>query len=124
MLSTRQSFSQRSKQSSSLYFETSEETAIRVGERKREEDIFVNKKKCITASRQLKRVTAFRGWLSIHIFMLLFRLIAESSLLTSDFSRECKTAIEIGVPLEEMCDNFLLFIDQKRTIALIPIIFL
>ena len=45
MLSTRQSFSQRAKQRSSLYFETSEAAAIRVGKRKREEDLGVKKKK-------------------------------------------------------------------------------
>ena len=61
---------------------------------------------------------------TIHIFMLLFRLIPESSMFSSDFTRECNTAIEIGAPFEEMCDNFLLFIAQKQTIALIPIIFL
>ena len=39
--------------------------------------------------------------------MLLFRL-------SSDFTRKFKTAIEIGLPFDK-CDNFLLFIVQKRT---------
>ena len=56
--------------------------------------------------------------------MLLFRFIAESSVFSSDFTRECKTAIEIGAPFEEMCEIFLLFSAEKRTVALIPIIVL
>ena len=56
--------------------------------------------------------------------MLLFRFIAESSVFSSDFIRECKTAIEIGAPFEEMCETFLLFSTEKRTVALIPIIVL
>ena len=78
----------------------------------------------ITTSRRFKCVPTFRGSLSIHIFMLLFRFIAESSLFSSDFTRECKTAIEIGAPFEEMCETFLLFSAEKRTAALIPIIVL
>ena len=66
----------------------------------------------------------FRGSLSIHIFMLLFRFIAESSVFSSDFTRESNTAIEIGAPFEEMCETFLLFSAEKRTVALIPIIVL
>ena len=58
------------------------------------------------------------------MFMLLFKFIAESSVFSSDFTRECKTAIEIGAPFEEMCENFLLFIAEKRKVALIIIIFL
>ena len=78
----------------------------------------------ITTSRRFKCVPTFRGSLSIHIFMLLFRFIAESSVFSSDFPRECKTAIEIGAPFEEMCETFLLFSAEKRTVALIPIIVL
>ena len=62
----------------------------------------------MTTSRRFKCVPTFCGSLSIHIFMLLFRLIADSSVFTSDVTRECKTTIEIGRPFEEMCDNFLL----------------
>ena len=57
------------------------------------------------------------GSLSIHIFMLLFRLIANSSVFPSDFARECKNTLEIGIPFDKMCDNFLLFIIQEWTIA-------
>ena len=64
----------------------------------------------MTTSHRFKCVPTFCGSLSIHIFMLLFRLIADSSVFTSDVTRECKTTIEIGGPFEEMCDNFLLFI--------------
>ena len=78
----------------------------------------------ITTSRRFKCVPTFRGSFSIHIFMLLFRFIAESSVFSSDFTRECKTAIEIGAPFEEMCETFLLFSAEKRTGALIPIIVL
>ena len=78
----------------------------------------------ITTSHQFKCVSTFRGSLSIHIFMLLFRFIAESSVFSSDFTRECKTAIEIGAPFEEMCETFLLFRAEKRTVALIAIIVL
>ena len=66
--------------------------------------------KPMTTSRRFKCVPTFCGSLSIHIFMLLFRVIADSSVFTSDVTRECKTTIEIGRPFEEMCDNFLLFI--------------
>lgn len=45
MLSTRQSYSQREKQRTTLYFETMEEAAVRVGKRKRQEDLGVSKKK-------------------------------------------------------------------------------
>ena len=64
----------------------------------------------VTSSRRFKCVPTFRGSFCIHISMLLFRLIADSSVFTSDVTRECKTTIEIGRPFEEMCDNFLLFI--------------
>ena len=57
------------------------------------------------------------GLLSIHIFMLLFRLIADSSVFPSDFARECKNTLEIGIPFDKMCDNFLLFIIQEWIIA-------
>ena len=77
-----------------------------------------------TTSRRFKCVPTVRGSLSIHLFMLLFRFIAESSVFSSDFTRECKTAIEIGAPFEEMCETFLLFSAEKRTVALIPIIVL
>ena len=76
----------------------------------------------MTTSRRFKCVPTFRGSLSIHIFMLLFRLIADLSVFTSDAARECKTTIEIGRPFEEMCDNFPLFIIQERTIDVILII--
>ena len=69
----------------------------------------------MTTSCRFKCVPTFRGLLSIHIFMLLFRLIANSSVFMSDVTRECKTAIEIGRPFEGMCDNFLLFIIGRRT---------
>ena len=64
----------------------------------------------MTTLRRCKCVPTFCGSLSIHIFMLLFRLIADSSVFTLDVTREHKTTIEIGRPFEEMCDNFLLFI--------------
>ena len=51
--------------------------------------------------------------------MLLFRLIADSSVFMLDVTRECKTAIQIGRPFEGMCDNFLLFIIREQTKALI-----
>ena len=69
----------------------------------------------ITTSRRFKCVPTFRGSLSIHIFMLLFRFIAESSVFSSDFTRESKTAIEIGAPFEEMCETFLLFSAEKNS---------
>ena len=71
----------------------------------------------MTTSCRFKCVPTFRGSLSIHIFMLLFRLIADSSVFMSDVTRECKTAIEIGRPFEEMCVNFLLFISHEQTKA-------
>ena len=49
----------------------------------------------------------FCGLLSIHIFMLLFRFL-------SDFTRKCKTAIEIGKPFDNIYDNFLLFIQKNK----------
>ena len=55
----------------------------------------------------------FHESLSIHVFMLLFRF-------SSDFTWKCKTAIQIGMPFDDMSDNFLLFIVQKPTIASIP----
>ena len=73
----------------------------------------------ITTSCRFKCVPMFHGSLSIHIFMLLFRLIADSLVFMSDVTRECKTAIEIGRPFEGMCDNFLLFIIREQTKALI-----
>ena len=73
----------------------------------------------MTTSCQFKCVRTFHGSLSIHIFMLLFRLIADSSVFMSDVTRKCKTAIEIGRPFEGMCDNFLLFIIREQTKALI-----
>ena len=76
----------------------------------------------MTTSRRFKCVPTFRGLSSIHIFMLLFRLIADLSVFTSDAARECKTTIEIGRPFEEMCDNFPLFIIQERAIDVILII--
>ena len=75
----------------------------------------------MTTSRRFKCVPTFRGSLSIHIFLLLFRLIADSSVFTSDVTRECKTTIEIGRPFEDMCDNFLLFITRERKIDVILI---
>ena len=63
----------------------------------------------MTTSFRFKCVPTFFGSLSIHIFMLSFRLIADSSVFMSDVTRECKTAIEIGRLFEGMCDNFLLF---------------
>ena len=39
MLNTRQSYSQRAKQRTTLYFETVEEAAVRVGKQKRQEDL-------------------------------------------------------------------------------------
>ena len=45
MLGTRQSYSQRAKQRTTLYFETADEAAARVGKRKRQEDLGVRKKK-------------------------------------------------------------------------------
>ena len=64
----------------------------------------------MTTSGQFKCVPKFGGSFSIHIFMLLFRLMVDSSVLKSDVPRECKTTIEVRRPFEEMCDNFLLFI--------------
>ena len=71
----------------------------------------------MTTSCRFKCVPTFRGSLSIHIFMLLFRLIADSSVFMSDVMRERKTSIEIGRPFEGMCDNFLLFIIREQTKA-------
>ena len=68
------------------------------------------KEASMTTLRRFKFVPTFCGSLSIHVFMLLFRLIADSSVFTSDVIRERKTTIEIGRPFEEMCDNFPLFI--------------
>ena len=76
----------------------------------------------MTTLRRFKCVPTFRGSLSIHLFLLLFRLVADSSVFTSDISRECKTTIEIGRPFEEMCDNFLLFIIRERRIVVTLII--
>ena len=45
MLATRQSYSQRARQRKSLYFETMEEAATRVGKRNRLEDLGERKKK-------------------------------------------------------------------------------
>ena len=60
----------------------------------------------------------FCGLLSIHIFMLLFGFLL-------DFTRKCKTAIEIGKPFDDIYDNFLLFIIQKKqAITSIPKILL
>ena len=36
----------------------------------------------------------------------------------------CKTTTEIGMPFDDMCDNFFLFIAQERKIATIPKILL
>ena len=71
----------------------------------------------IKTSRRFKCVPASRGSLSIHISMLLFRF-------SSDFTRKCKTAIEIGTHFDEICENFLLFIVEKRRIPSIPKILL
>ena len=49
--------------------------------------------------------------------MLLFRLIADTSVFPSDLAQECKNSIEIGIPFDKMCDNLFLFIIQERTIA-------
>ena len=73
----------------------------------------------MTTSCRFKCVPAFPGSLSIHIFILLFRFIADSSVFMSDVTQECKTATEIGRPFEGMCDNFLLFIIREQTKALI-----
>ena len=51
----------------------------------------------------------------MHIFMQLLRFSSDFT-----FTRKCKTAIEIGTPMNDICDNFLLFIFQKRTIASVP----
>ena len=51
-------------------------------------------------------------------------LITDSPVFPSDFARECKTSIEIGISFDEMCDNFLLFIIHERTIAWKPTIFI
>ena len=64
----------------------------------------------ITTSRWFKCVPTFHGSLSIHIFMLLFRFLW-------DFTWKCEIAIEIRMPFDDMCDNFLLVIVQKRTVA-------
>ena len=45
MLATRQSFSQRARQRKALYFETMEEAVVRVGKRKKQEDLGERKKK-------------------------------------------------------------------------------
>ena len=45
--------------------------------------------------------------------MLLFKFLL-------DFTRKCKTAIEIGTLFDDIWDNFLLFNIQKRTITSIP----
>ena len=45
MLGMRQSYSQREKQRSTLYFETADKAALRVAKRKRQEDLGVRKKK-------------------------------------------------------------------------------
>ena len=66
------------------------------------EDLTVIFSSFMKTLRQFKCVPTFGGSLSIHIFMLLFRLIADSSVLTSDFTWECKTAIEIGRPFDKM----------------------
>ena len=68
----------------------------------------------MTTSCRFKCVPTFGRSLSIHIFMLLFRLIADSSVFMSNVTRECKTAVEIGRPFEGMCDNFPLFIIQEQ----------
>ena len=57
----------------------------------------------ITTSCQVKCVPMIRGLLSMHIFMLLCRFISESVELSSDFTWKCKTAIEIGTPLDDIC---------------------
>ena len=72
----------------------------------------------MTTSCRFKRVRTFRGSLSIHIFMLLFRLIADSSVFMSDVTLECKTATEIRGPFGGMSDNFLLFIIREQIKAL------
>ena len=46
-------------------------------------------------------VPTFRGSLSIHMFMLLFRFSSESVGLPSNFTRKRKTALEIGVPSDK-----------------------
>ena len=51
--------------------------------------------------------------------MLLCRLIADSSVFTSDVTREGKSAIEIGQHFDEMCDYSLLFNIREQTKALI-----
>lgn len=45
MLATRQSYSQRARERSTLYFETIEDATVRVGKRKRQEDLGLRKKK-------------------------------------------------------------------------------
>ena len=64
----------------------------------------------ITTSRWFKCVPTFHGSLSVHIFMLLFRFLW-------DFTWKCEIAKEIRMPFDDMCDNFLLVIVQKRTVA-------
>ena len=56
---------------------------------------------CMTTSRRFKCVPTFHGSFSIHIFMLLFRLIADSSVFTSNVTQECKTTIESEGPLRK-----------------------
>ena len=35
----------------------------------------------------------------------------------SDFTQKLKAAIEIRMPFDDVCNNFLLFIIQKQTVA-------
>ena len=53
MLGTRKSYSQRAKQRATLYFETADEAAVRVGKRKRQEDLGVRKKTPFTPPHQV-----------------------------------------------------------------------
>ena len=50
----------------------------------------------------------FCGLLSIHIFMLLFGFL-------SDFTQKCKTAIEIGMPFDDIYDNFFCLSSKKTS---------
>lgn len=83
--------------------------------------IFTHNDTIMRNSRRFKCAPTFGGSLSIHMFTLLFRLIADSSVFTSDFTWECMNAIETGRPFDKMCDNFFLFILEEWTIALILI---
>ena len=71
--------------------------------------IFTHNDTIMRNSRRFKCAPTFGGSLSIHMFTLLFRLIADSSVFTSDFTWECMNAIETGRPfvyLRRMNNSF------------------